>query len=78
MAEAISQALRREIRARAGGRCEYCLMLEIFLMAGCEVDHIVSRKHRGISKLSNLAMSCTRLLRVAGRFASPIHFKYSR
>jgi len=45
MADAFSQQLRREIRARAGGRCEYCRILETLLLAGCEVDHIVSRKH---------------------------------
>jgi hypothetical protein len=44
MADVISQQLRREIRARAGGRCEYCLMDEALLVWGCEVDHILSRK----------------------------------
>ena len=55
MAEAISQQLRHEIRVRAYGRCEYCLVLEALLLAGCEVDHIVSRKHGGTTELSNLA-----------------------
>jgi hypothetical protein len=33
MAEVLSQQLRREIRTRAGGRCEYCLMDETFLLS---------------------------------------------
>jgi hypothetical protein len=66
MAESISQALRREVRTRAGGRCEYCLMPESVLLAGCEVDHIISRKHGGITDGSNLALSCARCNRAKG------------
>ena len=73
MADAISHQLRREIRARAGGRCEYCLVLEEFLLAGCEVDHIVSRKHGGITELSNLALSCARCNRAKGTDIGSIH-----
>jgi 5-methylcytosine-specific restriction endonuclease McrA len=73
MAEIIGQQLRREIRARAGGRCEYCLMLESLLLAGCEVDHIVSRKHGGITELSNLALSCARCNRAKGTDVGSIH-----
>ena len=36
--------MRREVAARAGGRCEYCRMPEWALLAGCEVDHVISRK----------------------------------
>ena len=73
MADAISQQLRREIRARAGGRCEYCLVLESLLLAGCEVDHIVSRKHGGITELSNLAFSCARCNRAKETDLGSIH-----
>ena len=73
MAEAISQQLRREIRVRANGRCEYCLILETLLLAGCEVDHIVSRKHGGITDLSNLALSCARCNRAKGADIGSIH-----
>jgi hypothetical protein len=73
MADAISQQLRREIRARAGGRCEYCLILEALLLTGCEVDHIVSRKHGGITELSNLALSCARCNRSKGTDVGSIH-----
>ena len=66
MAEAVSQKLRREIRKRAGERCEYCLIPEALLLVGCEVDHIVSRKHGGITELPNLALSCARCNRAKG------------
>jgi hypothetical protein len=73
MADAIGQLLRREIRARAGARCEYCLVLEAFLLAGCEVDHIVSRKHGGLTELPNLALSCVRCNRAKGTDIGSIH-----
>jgi hypothetical protein len=73
MADDVSQQLRREIRARAGGRCEYCLILETLLLVGCEVDHIVSRKHGGATELSNLALSCARCNRAKGTDVGSIH-----
>src|SRR5580700_10281063 len=73
MADGVSQQVRREIRARAGGRCEYCLMVEALLLAGCEVDHIVSRKHGGVTELSNLALSCARCNRSKGTDIGSIH-----
>ena len=66
MVEDVSQRLRREVFARAGGRCEYCLMPAWALLAGCEVDHVISRKHGGITDLSNLALSCARCNRYKG------------
>jgi hypothetical protein len=41
-------------------------MPEWALLAGCEVDHIISRKHGGIADLSNLALSCARCNRAKG------------
>jgi hypothetical protein len=73
MADAISQQQRREIRARANGRCEYCRILETLLLAGCEVDHIISRKHGGITEISNLALSCARCNRSKGTDIGSIH-----
>ncbi len=66
MADAIGAALRREIAARARYRCEYCLMPEAWLLAGCEVDHVISRKHGGLSDSANLAWSCERFNRAKG------------
>ena len=41
-------------------------MPEAELLAGCEVDHIISRKHLGETKLANLALSCERCNRAKG------------
>jgi hypothetical protein len=73
MADLISQQLRRDVRARAGGRCEYCLMDEAWLVWGCEVDHIRSRKHGGATELSNLALCCTRCNRAKGTDIGSVH-----
>ena len=36
------------------------------MLAGCEVDHVISRKHGGITDASNLAFSCARCNRAKG------------
>jgi HNH endonuclease len=73
MADAVSQQLRREVRSRAGGRCEYCLMDEQLLVWGCEVDHILSRKHGGVTELPNLAYACARCNRAKGTDIGSVH-----
>lgn len=73
MADVISQQLRREVRARARDCCEYCLMDESQLVWGCEVDHIISRKHGGATELSNLALSCARCNRAKGTDIGSVH-----
>ena len=73
MPDFIGQQLRREVRARAGGRCEYCLMDEAWLVWGCEIDHILSRKHGGATELSNLALSCARCNRAKGTDIGSVH-----
>jgi hypothetical protein len=54
----ISTALRRQVRERAGNRCEYCLIHEDETEFGCEVDHILSEKHSGPTVADNLALAC--------------------
>ena len=66
MVEGVGAQFRREVFTRAGDRCEYCFMPEWALLAGCEVDHIISRKHGGLTDLSNLALSCARCNRAKG------------
>src|SRR5688572_29856665 len=66
MPDYVSEAVRRAVMARANHRCEYCLLPAKWLLAGCEVDHIISRKHRGVTELSNLALSCARCNRAKG------------
>lgn len=41
-------------------------MAEAELFAGCEVDHVISRKHGGVTDLANLALSCERCNRAKG------------
>jgi 5-methylcytosine-specific restriction endonuclease McrA len=38
--------------------CEYCLIHEDDTYLGCEVDHIISFKHGGITEADNLAYAC--------------------
>jgi len=55
----ISGALRAGVRARAKGRCEYCLVPESMTLVTHEVDHIIAAKHGGATVLDNLALCCT-------------------
>lgn len=50
--------LRRQVRQRSGGRCEYCLIPEAMTLAILEVDHVIARKHGGATHLDNLADAC--------------------
>ena len=54
----VSAALRREVRERAGERCEYCLIAESQAFFPHEPDHLIARKHGGKTVLANLALAC--------------------
>jgi 5-methylcytosine-specific restriction endonuclease McrA len=54
----ISAALRRQVRDRARDCCEYCGIHEDHTQFGCEVDHILSEKHGGLTTSQNLALAC--------------------
>ncbi len=54
----ISAALRREVRERAGERCEYCLLAESQAFFPHEPDHLIARKHGGETVSANLALAC--------------------
>jgi hypothetical protein len=54
----ISEAIRRDVRNRAGGKCEYCLLNERYGMKPHEIDHIIAEKHGGETALENLCLSC--------------------
>ena len=58
MSSEISAALRRLVSDRAYHVCEYCLIHEEDSFWGCQVDHIISRKHGGLSVSENLAWAC--------------------
>lgn len=55
----VSVELRRLVIARADRLCEYCLLHEDDSYFGCQVDHIISEKHGGLTNADNLAFACT-------------------
>ena len=50
--------LAEEVRRRAGGRCEYCLLPQSAFRRPFHIEHIVARQHGGASRLENLALAC--------------------
>ena len=54
----ISPALRRAVRERAKGYCEYCLLPEAQAYFPHEPDHIIATKHGGPGTIDNLAWAC--------------------
>ena len=54
----VSEALRRLVAQRASYCCEYCLINEADTYISCEVDHIISVKHGGLTEAANLAYAC--------------------
>ena len=51
-------SLRREVRERAGERCEYCLLAESQAVLPHETDHLIALKHDGQTTSANLALAC--------------------
>src|SRR4051794_14191066 len=51
-------SLTQHVRERAAGRCEYCRLPQSGSNIPFEIDHIVSRKHRGRTVAGNLALAC--------------------
>ena len=62
----ISAALRREVRERAGKRCEYCLLAESQAFFPHEPDHLIALKHGGTTNAANLALACFKCNRFKG------------
>lgn len=54
----VSTALRPSVRDRANRRCEYCRLPDEFAEYPFHIEHILSRKHGGLSDLDNLAWAC--------------------
>jgi len=54
----ISPVLRKEMRERAKGCCEYCLLPEAQAFFPHEPDHIIATKHGGQSTTDNQALAC--------------------
>jgi hypothetical protein len=58
MSERVPTALRNVAQARAGSRCEYCLVHEDDAVFPHQPDHIIACKHRGPTQEDNLAWAC--------------------
>jgi hypothetical protein len=56
----MATSLAREVRQRAGHRCEYCHFPEGYHPAPFEIDHIIALQHGGPTVLPNLALACLR------------------
>ena len=54
----MDESLERQVRRRAGYRCEYCRIPEAFYQTPFELDHIIAKQHGGPTVLGNLALSC--------------------
>ena len=54
----VSEAVRAQVVAQAGGVCEYCRYPEEFNSGRFAVDHIFPRVRGGADDLDNLALSC--------------------
>jgi hypothetical protein len=53
-----SRTLEAEVRRRANGRCEYCLLPETAAELPFHLDHIIAQKHGGQTQADNLAWAC--------------------
>jgi excisionase family DNA binding protein len=58
MSERISPALRQQVAERAAHCCEYCRYPQRAAFLSFAVDHIIARKHGGVTAPENLALAC--------------------
>ena len=54
----MAEALRRLVRERAEGRCEYCLLPQAVSVLSFHVEHIIPKQHGGETVAENLGLSC--------------------
>ena len=73
MSSYVPPALRRLVAARANGLCEYCLIHEEDTFLGCQIEHIISEKHGGLTNEDNLAYACVFCNRFKGTDLGSIH-----
>jgi hypothetical protein len=57
----MTEALRQQVRERAGHRCEYCRLREAHSpQARFHIEHVTAKQHRGKDEPSNLCLACNR------------------
>ena len=86
MSSEVNSTLRRLVAERAYHVCEYCLIHEDDTFWGCQVDHIISRRHEGTSNEENLAHACfwcnnrkgTDVAAFVGKPSHPVRFFHPR
>ncbi len=54
----MNRALRNQVRALAGGCCDYCRMPAEWDPLPFQFDHIIAQQHGGATIVDNLAWSC--------------------
>jgi hypothetical protein len=54
----VTEAVRAEVEARAGFRCEYCRLARRGQVATFPVDHPVPQSGGGATEMGNLALAC--------------------
>lgn len=62
----VPETLRRQVRVRASGCCEYCLVHEEDTYLAHEPDHVIAEKHGGATTFENLAWACAACNRYKG------------
>ena len=67
-----SARLRRQVAARAGNCCEYCLAHQDVGASTHQIDHVIAEKHGGLTASHNLALSCTSCNRRKGSDISSV------
>lgn len=72
MSDHVPAAIRRAVAHRAFNICEYCLIHEADTFFGCEIEHIIAKKHGGPTNLENLAYACVLCNRNKGSDISSI------
>lgn len=56
---AVPDSIRRMVKERAEGRCEYCRIRQSWEpFHAYHVEHIVAKQHRGTDDPENLALAC--------------------
>src|SRR3954454_6388525 len=54
----MERALEELVRRRAAERCEYCQVPQARDRLPFEIDHIIAKKHRGLTRAGNLCLAC--------------------
>ena len=66
MTSYVSAELKRLVESRANHLCEYCLIHSSDTYLSCQVDHIISKKHGGLTEAEILAYACAFCNRAKG------------